>query len=292
MSMQARTALAAAFFTTVFLPVLPPSSASAAVTCLTAPNKPAPQGSHWYYRLERPSQRKCWRLVQKDRKEQRAEQQVTPPQGDDDPEETTAAPPDRPAATHRPAASDARPAPEPVIRTLVTRPASSTSETTQPPPVPLAGPAPNPANASATPDASTAMPPVPANSVLQAPQRLDQPLPRPAVAADKAVQAGDHRMSGIGTLLAAIALLGLLGGTTCGILWIMRRRTDVLSAASDGSGDAPGDDSSFDHRPPVASAASEPPTFAPLPPMTLATRQDDVDEALRRFTENMRRRAA
>jgi hypothetical protein len=28
--------------------------------CLTAPNSPAPQGSHWYYRLDRASQRKCW----------------------------------------------------------------------------------------------------------------------------------------------------------------------------------------------------------------------------------------
>src|SRR5271169_5474734 len=28
--------------------------------CLTAPNSPAPQGSHWYYRLDRTTQRKCW----------------------------------------------------------------------------------------------------------------------------------------------------------------------------------------------------------------------------------------
>ena len=28
--------------------------------CLTAPNSPAPQGSHWYYRLDRATQRKCW----------------------------------------------------------------------------------------------------------------------------------------------------------------------------------------------------------------------------------------
>jgi hypothetical protein len=28
--------------------------------CLAAPNSPAPQGSHWYYRLDRATQRKCW----------------------------------------------------------------------------------------------------------------------------------------------------------------------------------------------------------------------------------------
>jgi len=30
--------------------------------CLTAPNSPAPQGIHWYYRLDRTNQRKCWYL--------------------------------------------------------------------------------------------------------------------------------------------------------------------------------------------------------------------------------------
>jgi hypothetical protein len=30
---------------------------------LTAPNSPAPQGSHWYYRLDRTNQRKCWHLA-------------------------------------------------------------------------------------------------------------------------------------------------------------------------------------------------------------------------------------
>ena len=28
--------------------------------CITAPNSPAPRGSHWYYRLDRTTQRKCW----------------------------------------------------------------------------------------------------------------------------------------------------------------------------------------------------------------------------------------
>ena len=39
-----------------------PTNTARANDCLTAPNSPAPQGSHWYYRLDRASQRKCWYL--------------------------------------------------------------------------------------------------------------------------------------------------------------------------------------------------------------------------------------
>src|SRR5438876_575015 len=58
-----------------------PFGAHAAETCLAAPKGAAPQGSHWYYRLERGSQRKCWRLVQKDQKGESAAAQAAP-QGD------------------------------------------------------------------------------------------------------------------------------------------------------------------------------------------------------------------
>ena len=37
----------------------PPTTARAD-DCLTAPNSPAPQGSHWYFHLDRATQRKCW----------------------------------------------------------------------------------------------------------------------------------------------------------------------------------------------------------------------------------------
>jgi hypothetical protein len=42
------------------LGVAVPTNAARANDCLTAPNSSAPQGSHWYYRLDRASQRKCW----------------------------------------------------------------------------------------------------------------------------------------------------------------------------------------------------------------------------------------
>jgi len=37
-------------------------------TCLTKAGAPGPKGSRWYYRIEWPSQRKCWHLVQKDKR--------------------------------------------------------------------------------------------------------------------------------------------------------------------------------------------------------------------------------
>src|SRR6266516_1064296 len=69
------------------------STANAAETCLAAPKGAAPQGSHWYYRVDQGTQRKCWRLVQKDQKGRSAAAQ-TDPQGDMDEEtEAAAAPP-------------------------------------------------------------------------------------------------------------------------------------------------------------------------------------------------------
>ena len=40
--------------------VMAPSTTARADDCLAAPNSPAPQGSYWYYRLDRATQRKCW----------------------------------------------------------------------------------------------------------------------------------------------------------------------------------------------------------------------------------------
>lgn len=39
-----------------------PADPSLAADCLAAPNGPAPQGNHWYYRTDRATQHKCWAL--------------------------------------------------------------------------------------------------------------------------------------------------------------------------------------------------------------------------------------
>jgi hypothetical protein len=35
---------------------------SAGDDCVAKPNSAAPQGSHWYYRVDRPANRRCWFL--------------------------------------------------------------------------------------------------------------------------------------------------------------------------------------------------------------------------------------
>jgi hypothetical protein len=164
-----------------------------------------------------------------------------------------------------------------VVRTLVTRPVSNTNDATQRPPEPTA----TTANAPTPVEREPSAPQAPA-------QQVDQPAPQRVVAPPKIIEADSGATPGWGTLLAAIALLGLLAGASYAALWIMRRRTDVLNAVQAAPRDE--DQGSFDHRPPVA--APEMPTFAPLPPMATTAGEDDVGEALRRFTRGARRRAA
>ena len=45
--------------------------------CLAEPNSPAPAGSHWYYRLDKATQRKCWYIHAKDQSVQPAAAQAT-----------------------------------------------------------------------------------------------------------------------------------------------------------------------------------------------------------------------
>ena len=45
--------------------------------CLTAPNSPAPQGTHWYYHVDRTNQRKCWYARASSQPAQQAAAQAT-----------------------------------------------------------------------------------------------------------------------------------------------------------------------------------------------------------------------
>ena len=45
--------------------------------CLAEPNSPAPAGSHWYYHLDKATQRKCWYIHAKDQSVQPAAAQAT-----------------------------------------------------------------------------------------------------------------------------------------------------------------------------------------------------------------------
>jgi hypothetical protein len=54
------------------------TATAAADACLTRPGAAGPKGTHWYYRIERPSGRKCWYLGSADQKQRRAERRATP----------------------------------------------------------------------------------------------------------------------------------------------------------------------------------------------------------------------
>jgi hypothetical protein len=54
------------------------NSARAEAPCLEAPNAPAPQGSHWYYRTDQSTQRKCWYVRAQDQPAQIQPVQQTP----------------------------------------------------------------------------------------------------------------------------------------------------------------------------------------------------------------------
>ena len=49
-------------FLTLGASVGAPANSLRADECLSAPDSPSPQGTHWYYRLDLPTQRKCWYL--------------------------------------------------------------------------------------------------------------------------------------------------------------------------------------------------------------------------------------
>jgi hypothetical protein len=56
-----------------------PTNTARADDCLTAPNSAAPEGSHWYYHIDRATQRKCWHVRVTD---QPAEQTAAPAASD------------------------------------------------------------------------------------------------------------------------------------------------------------------------------------------------------------------
>lgn len=54
------------------LGTMPLGAASAAEECLSAPKGASPEGSHWYYRIDRATKRHCWYLGQRDKHSQAA----------------------------------------------------------------------------------------------------------------------------------------------------------------------------------------------------------------------------
>lgn len=81
-------------------------------------------------------------------------------------------------------------------------------------------------------------------------------------------------------IFAIIAFVGLVACPIFYIAGVRLRRTDVLSKAQ------------HLNALPAEVPAAPAPTFQPLPPMDLMPRHDDVEEAMQRFSERWKRRAA
>jgi len=88
-----------------------PANIARADNCLNAPNSPTPQGSHWYYRMDWPRQRKCWYLRAPDQPPQEALQVV--------PEAASAAPSELAPEPSVAPSDDASPSPH--VKTLSVR---------------------------------------------------------------------------------------------------------------------------------------------------------------------------
>jgi hypothetical protein len=271
----------AAFLSFSFSVLSPSTAANAAETCITAPTGPAPQGSRWQYRTERPAMRKCWRLVRKDGKEQVAVRKPAQAEPDEEADETASVPnaPTQPTQVRTEIVK-----PSPATENWTTRNLSGADNTPQPslltapqPSLPISPPADatQPVEnlreqtvAQATADEPAAAAPVVAPPVAAAPA----PEASSAPTLQPTLQQTWHM------LLWAVGLLGVLGGAVLLAIEIAMRRTDVLNTVRDAKRHGP--------VPSPKEARVRAPTFAPLPPMAPVPHEDDVDQALRRFARS------
>ena len=148
------------------------SPASAAADCLASPKGIAPQGQHWYYRLERSTKRQCWYLRAEGGKDNAKDSAKPVQTAAETPAADSAAPPQRPVQDARaeylkPQTAAAPTAPAQAVPTTPapTQQAANPSAESS---------AQQPAAASAWPDASAATSPAP------------QPAPEPATPSTKA----------------------------------------------------------------------------------------------------------
>jgi hypothetical protein len=253
--------------------------ARAAEACLAAPKGAAPDGSHWRYRIDQASQRKCWRLVQQDRKGRGATAQATQQGDTDDDDEPAAAPPAAKKSAGR--LTDPQPkAPE----ALITKDASNTTQIAQAvqwpdPPASMMQSLENPpnapaANAPAAPTQTTSDTPAPAATA-------EQPAQPPTAQAENVTPApASDGTSTLRLILTIVAASGLLTYAISFLVGVRRRRTDVLNRARH-----------LNRLPVDVLGPADDVTFQPLPPMSLIPQRDDVEETMRRMRRSKHRAA-
>jgi hypothetical protein len=196
------------------LATAPGHTTDAADSCLLAPKGAAPEGSHWYYRIDRPTKRHCWYVKDEKAQSQGAPQDLSPAANNVVAPKKPATPPvvanaraELPLPQPR-ADQDARiPAPAPSAATIAPRADAADANTQRPV---AASPWPDPATVSPPVNATQATPAPVANSPVANPpsQPLAAPPPPPvrmmATRAATDSSAGKHSIS-IPKLLLVIA---------------------------------------------------------------------------------------
>lgn len=269
---------------------------SAADECLAAPNGPAPQGSRWYYRLDRANHRKCWYTRAPDQSSRLFAPQAAPeasaaassapmalaPADDDvpsvpSPRGAANAQKNLPVAAARPVAPPAEPA-------------STAAATIWPDPPRIEAPAPLAAQAD-EPRAE----PIPAQPNISAPAgaqaNMDTRVTGISAPERKPEAAGSFlSMTPLGMVLIGAIGLGLAGILSRAVVRIAARRRNEERYEPHWSDHIPSD-----HIPhePSPSIASHPRDITYLPE-DHEVREDvaAIEAALRRFITSRERRAA
>jgi hypothetical protein len=87
------SAIFAAVLASSYLATAPGHATDAADSCLSAPKGAAPEGSHWYYRIDRPTNRHCWYVKDAKVASQGAPQDLSPAANNVSPPKKPAPPP-------------------------------------------------------------------------------------------------------------------------------------------------------------------------------------------------------
>ena len=188
-----------------------PSTANAAADCLAAPKGAAPQGQHWYYRLDRATKRKCWYLRAEGGKASKAARATT-----DAPEADSEAPQAVENARAEYVAPQTSAAPStPNVTAPAPAATSAPAVTPQPPSGVTRSIAQQPAVTAPVPEVSTtaaAPAPQPAPVAATAPPRAKPAKPAPAPApADGAADKPTHSLQMLLLVIGgALALAGIL----------------------------------------------------------------------------------
>ena len=256
------------------------TTAASAATCLSAPKPPAPEGKHWFYRLDRETNRKCWYVGSKD-KDTRSKAARSAPQPEDA---------DEPAAPQRPArgVTKAEPQSAPAMFTRDASQVAPDSAPTPPPASPIvSAPPPAPSISMAEQPAAPAGPIVQAQAQSEPPsarapeeQLVAQSIaPQPAAPAVRAPEANAAGTPIYQFVFLALAVIGLIGGAVLYFMEMKRRRHDVLNLANR---DTAPDPTAGPVRVTIDAPALAPTQESPL------RQQDDVDEILQRLARRRR----